>query len=153
MRVFPTQHNKNSTDFLKGLGKDQITQIATTPAVNDGFELEEIDLEFEQLQDQELEGPNGPDENDFEILHGDYISFQRALTGKVAASWDDRRIQKLLAKSSNLYDIPVAQRGTVYRYFEKMIDKKIFQEGKQLLHEYEDIIKDLQITKVSRCNP
>jgi hypothetical protein len=100
------------------------------------------------LQDHELEGLNGPGDNDVDALAGTWVPFHRTLTGKAALSWDDRRIQKLLAKSSNLFDIPVTHRGTVYRYFERMVDKKILQELKKLFRGYQDIVENTRITKV-----
>lgn len=64
-------------------------------------------------------------------------------------SWDDGRIQKLLDKNSDLYNIPAGLRGTVYRYFERRLDVKILMEVGELLKEYRNIVDDTRIAKVS----
>jgi hypothetical protein len=70
-------------------------------------------------------------------------------TGKASCTWDDHRVKRLLARSPDLFKIPVGHRGTVYRYFERMVDSMMLQKIRGLLREYQTIVDDTRITKVS----
>jgi helicase required for RNAi-mediated heterochromatin assembly 1 len=116
--------------------------------------LEEADLEFEQLQDleQELEGPEFQEDRERETLFGRWLPFLRDLTGKASTAADERKIKRLLASHESLYDIPEVWRGSIYRYWEKQINKDCLEKLKTLLAEYKRIIDNTKVTKVQFNN-
>lgn len=124
--------------------------IPRTPLINLGLPLEEADLEFEQLQEleQELEGAEFQEDKDREKLWGRWLPFLRSFTGQASTSIDNRKIKKLLTSNDNLYDIPEAWRGSIYRYWEKQINNECLARLKELLVEYKRIIDDTKVTKV-----
>lgn len=58
---------------ILGLGSSQTRPISCTPCVNLGLPMEELDLEFEQQLDQELEGPGIADDGDVDALQGNIL--------------------------------------------------------------------------------
>ena len=112
--------------------------------------MEEADLEFEQLQDleQELEGPKFQEDKEQESLSGTWLPFLRELTGKVSTATDDRKVRRLLSSHKNLYDIPEVWRGSIYRHWEKQINKDCLAQLKILLAEYKLIIDNTKVAKV-----
>lgn len=117
--------------------------------------MEEIDLEFEQLQELELESPNGQVDKDIDAMQGVFIEFQRQLTGNANLALDEKRIQKML-RNQNLYSVPAGNRGSVYRYFERIVDRQMEQQLKVLFQQFQAIVDEYKITKVnstmSPCN-
>lgn len=134
--------------LLLGLGEGQVARLETTPHVNLGLPMEEIDLEFEQLQELELESPNGQADKDIDAMQGVFIEFQRQLTGNANLALDEKRIRKML-RSQNLYSVPAGNRGSVYRYFERVIDRQMEQQLKVLFQQFQAIVDEYKITKVS----
>jgi helicase required for RNAi-mediated heterochromatin assembly 1 len=134
---------------LVGLGVDGLTPIPRTPQVNLGLPLEEADLEFEQLQEleQELEGQDFEEDNG--RLFGRWLPFQRDFTGKASATIDDRKIRKFLRSHESLYDIPGSWRGSIYRYWEKQLNKDCLAKLQILLADYNRIVDTNKITKVA----
>lgn len=112
--------------------------------------LEEADLEFEQLQEleHELEGAEFQEDRDREALYGKWFPFVRDYTGRASATFDDRRIRKMLASHDNLYDIPETWRGSIYRYWEKQLSKDCLAKLKPILAEYQRVVEKTKITKV-----
>lgn len=141
---------ENSVIILVGVGDGALAPVPRTPQINLGLPLEEADLEFEQLQEleHELEGAEVKEDKERETLWGTRLPFLGQLTGKAAAAIDDRRIKKILASKDNLYDIPEAWRGSIYRFWEKQINKNILEKLKPLLEEYKRITDQGKITKV-----
>lgn len=135
---------------LLGVGDGALAPIPRTPQINLGLPLEEADLEFEQLQEleQELEGAEVKEDKERETLWGTRLPFLREFTGKASAAIDDRRVKKTLASNDNLYDIPEAWRGSIYRYWEKQVNKSILEKLKPLLEEYKRITDQGKITTV-----
>lgn len=137
---------------MLGLGEGGLVSMPRTPQINLGLPMEEADLEFEQLQDleQELEGPEFQEDKERESLFGKWLPFLRELTGKASTAVDDRKIRRLLSSHRNLYDIPEFWRGSIYRYWEKQINKECLAQLKILLAEYKRIINKTKVAKV--CN-
>jgi helicase required for RNAi-mediated heterochromatin assembly 1 len=133
---------------LLGLGADALTPIPRTPQINLGLPLEEADLEFEQLQELELELEGQNFEEDNGRLFGRWLPFLRDFTGKASATIDDRKIRKFLACHENLYDIPESWRGSIYRYWEKQLNKDCLAKLQTLLADYKRIVDTTKITKV-----
>lgn len=124
--------------------------IPRTPPINLGLPLEEADLEFEQLQEleQELEGAEMKEDKERENIFGTWLPFNRELTGPLSRVIDEGKIRKTLASKANLYDIPEALRGAIYRYWEKQVTNNCLEKLKVLLEQYQRIINDAKITKV-----
>ena len=145
-----TLPQKSQNITLLGVGDGSLVPIPRTPQINLGLPLEEADLEFEQLQEleQELEGAGVKEDKDRETLFGTWLPFRRDFTGKGSSGIDDRKIKKVLGSNNNLYDIPEALRGSIYRYWEKQINKDCLARLKPLLVEYKHIIDSAKVTKV-----
>ncbi|CAL3971107.1 unnamed protein product [Diplocarpon coronariae] len=125
--------------------------IPRAPLVNLGLPLEDADIELEQLRDLEASGEAHEEkESDFG-LNGIWVGFQRRFTGRHSAPVHGGDVKKLLKKCENMYEIPQARRGEVYRYFEKEIDAVIATSLRQLLQKYKRCVDDYSVTK-SMCS-
>lgn len=112
--------------------------------------MEESDIEFEQLQEQ-LEGGESQEDKESEALRGTWIPFCRKWTGRSAAAIKDGKLRKMLASTSDLYDIPIGERGRVYRYMEKELNKCMLEKLKENLKGYKAAVDTIRIAKV-RCD-
>jgi len=111
--------------------------------------MEELDIEFEQLK--ELEEEMKPEvDGELEGLSREWVPFRRKVTGRHTGPINIKIIRKLLASKRNLYDIPVATRGEVYRYFEKKMNEIMLKELRSRLKEYQSAVQNLTIAKVRR---
>jgi hypothetical protein len=57
----------------------------------------------------------------------------------------------MLASTSDLYDIPVGERGPMYRYMEKQLNKRMLDKLKENLKCYKSAVDTIHIAKV-RCD-
>ncbi len=119
-----------------------------------GLPMEEGDIEFEQLQEleQQMVEADGSNDKDKDFgLNGEWVPFRRKHTGRHQGSVDESSVKKLLGslKSDNLYHIPVARRGEVYRYFEKQLDEIMMLQLQQSLQKYKQYVEGYSITKVN----
>ncbi|OWP00699.1 hypothetical protein B2J93_1084 [Marssonina coronariae] len=138
-------------DIATWLSADQLMLIPRAPLVNLGLPLEDADIELEQLRDLEASGEAHEEkESDFG-LNGIWVGFQRRFTGRHSAPVHGGDVKKLLKKCENMYEIPQARRGEVYRYFEKEIDAVIATSLRQLLQKYKRCVDDYSVTK-SMCS-
>jgi helicase required for RNAi-mediated heterochromatin assembly 1 len=137
---------------LQGLN-GQVEPIPRAPSINFGLPLEETDLDFEQLQEVELEaeGDEGCDalrgNDDNEALRGTWVPFRRKFTGKYSASITVRRVKKYL-EIQDLYRIPLGHRGELYRYFEMLQNERMLKALRAILKEYKDTVDSIRSTKV-----
>lgn len=127
--------------------------IPPTPTINVDLPLEEVDIEAEQLAELEADmkaEAEGPDTKDSDSLRGEWFSFQRKFTGrhKFPRLLTDKQIKKMLATTSDLYEISLPMRGEIYRFLEKQVYGRILKELKLRLAEYDKMIKGYSITKV-----
>lgn len=116
--------------------------------MNLGLPVEESDVEYEQLQQVEMEGEDSSEDNDAESLRGTLLLLSPKLTGRCPPGVDDRKIKKLLSSNKNLYDIPIGMRGPIYRYFEKKLNKSLLAKLKDQLREYKAVVDGFRIVKV-----
>ena len=131
-----------------GLGPDNLIQNPRAPMINLGFPVEESDLEYEQLQQVELENEDLSDEKETDGLRGKWIAFCRGWTGRCPAGVEDRKVKKLLSSTKSLYDIPIGMRGPIYRYWEKKLNKIMLEKLKSNLKEYKFAVDNIRIAKV-----
>ena len=131
-----------------GLGPDQLTQVPFTPPIDDELEIEEIEDEHERLlelglENEEYIAPQGSKQKD--ALAGQYLPFNRRVTGRHTAI-STLKLKKLLGKR-NLFDIPVAYRGTIYRSWEKQLNEKMLKELKVHLKDYQAACNRLKVSR------
>jgi helicase required for RNAi-mediated heterochromatin assembly 1 len=106
------------------LGKLLVVNKRTFQPDYFGYEYEEADLEFEQLQELEAENCAQDDETDFESLRGPAVSLWDAYVGKPSSNVSDDDVRKLLCKD-DLWKIPARFRGSVYNYLQRLAKDKI----------------------------
>lgn len=124
--------------------------ISVTPSVNLGLPLEEGDIEYEQQQDWELEmtAADAPEDKERDALAGTYLGFRRKLTGRHVSTFNEKKVKKLLAGKKNLYDIPVGERGNVYRFGELKLNKSMEKNLRSHLKLYQAAVDDGRVHKV-----
>ncbi|KAL5359433.1 P-loop containing nucleoside triphosphate hydrolase protein [Aspergillus floccosus] len=139
--------DRDEADPISAWLGDQLVRFKVTYAAdNFGFIEDEIDLEYEQLK--ELEAEHGVEEDDFETLKGDYIHVEEGFKGfrgndKAAIDY---------SKYSDLWEIPVKERGAVYNALRKLAKEKVLGQFRQYVSEYMRDCKDIQIGKWERDN-
>jgi helicase required for RNAi-mediated heterochromatin assembly 1 len=116
--------------------------------INLGLPVEESDLEFEQLQQVELEDEESPVDKETDALKGEWISFRRQWTGRCPSGVEQRKVKKLLASNKNLYDIPMGMRGPVYRFWEKKLNKIMLEKLHDHLKQYKSTVDSIRVVKV-----
>ncbi|KAH7311881.1 P-loop containing nucleoside triphosphate hydrolase protein [Rhexocercosporidium sp. MPI-PUGE-AT-0058] len=130
---FPTE------DLAAWLTESQLMPIEGAPRVNLGFPLEEGDIEAEQLQALEQEAADAVrlEEKESEIgLSGRWVPFGPDSTSK-----------RRLNRCKDLFEIPLGERGQMYRYFENQMNKIMMQKFQEMLIKYQKYVEDSYITK------
>lgn len=129
--------------------------IPPTPSVNLGFPLEDGDIEYEQLQELALATAEagGPDEKDPDFgLGGNWLGFARKFTGRHSTPVVDTSLRRKLSRCKDLFGIPIAERGQMYRYFEKQMNSVLMQKLQEFLPKYQRYVEDFSITRVGTCS-
>ncbi|PBP15776.1 hypothetical protein BUE80_DR013525 [Diplocarpon rosae] len=138
-------------DIATWLAEDQLMSIPRAPLVNFGLPLEDADIELEQLRDLEASGEAHEEkESDFG-LNGIWVGFERRFTGRHSPPVNSEDVKQQLKKCENMYEIPQARRGEVYRYFEKEMYAIITTSLRQLFQKYKRCVDDYTVTK-SMCS-
>lgn len=131
-------HDSAEGDILEWLSEDQLISIPETPPINTDLDMEEDEEEYEKLAElgiiAEEENATSQEAKDDGGLQGFYIAFKRKRTGRSSVV-STQKLKKLLAKK-NLFDVPKAYRGEIYRFWEKQLNEKMLQELKGHLREY-----------------
>lgn len=139
------QQDHVSGDVAAWLG-DQLIRVERKYQPEDfGFEVEEVDLEFEQLKELEAEAKGATDE-DFDTLRGPYAMLSEPFTGRTSRDITDQNVQMQL-KNSDLWKIPEAWRGSVYRYLQQKAKEEIRKEFRRVAANYSSVTKDLKVGK------
>lgn len=135
-------HSDERPSPLKAwLGKQLVrTNTRGKPTLDFGS-FEEVELDFEELKEQEAEAAT-QDDDEFERLRGDFITLGDTWTGGGGHSLRD--VGSLLA-STNLWKIPPARRGAVYRYLVDRAKEKIATEVKALARQYTVAVQECKI--------
>ncbi|KAL3473877.1 P-loop containing nucleoside triphosphate hydrolase protein [Aspergillus californicus] len=115
-----------------------------------GFAEDEVDLEYEQLKELEAEqGVN--DDDDYEALKGPHTQLHEGYYGvKDSLKSETGRLKYL--EYTDMWKIPVTERGWVYAQLRDRLKGKILQDFRQQLVRYSDNCKDLQIGGWERDN-
>jgi helicase required for RNAi-mediated heterochromatin assembly 1 len=142
-----------------GLTEDQIMPVPETAPFNLGLEVEHADIEEEEVENIENEFKTDAvdeatevEEEDKDGLVGDLLLFTRKCTGRHSNPPTLSKIKQKLASWKNLYDVPLAQRGELYRFFEKAMNKLVLKVLKARLKEYQEAVNTWNVTRV-RFNP
>ncbi|GKZ23008.1 hypothetical protein AbraIFM66951_001238 [Aspergillus brasiliensis] len=111
-----------------------------------GFEEDEVDLEYEQLK--ELEAEQGIDDDDFEILKGQFINLQEGLCGGKPSCSETAAIQNL--KQQDLWKVREDARGAVYDVLRKQLKVKMRERLLPQVSLYSKNCENLHIGKWER---
>ncbi|OJJ72488.1 hypothetical protein ASPBRDRAFT_74456 [Aspergillus brasiliensis CBS 101740] len=111
-----------------------------------GFEEDEVDLEYEQLK--ELEAEQGIDDDDFEILKGQFINLQDGLCGGRPSCSETAAIQNL--KQQDLWKVREDARGAVYDVLRKQLKVKMRERLLPQVSLYSKNCENLHIGKWER---
>jgi len=109
--------------FTSWLGHALITVPLKQQPEEFGFEYEEADLAFEQLKELEAENVTKDDE-DFETLSGTMLPLADNFTCRKLPGMTSEKAKAAL-KEQDMWKIPEAARGAVYRYLQAEAKKHI----------------------------
>ncbi|CZS98291.1 uncharacterized protein RCO7_08942 [Rhynchosporium graminicola] len=147
--VEKNEDNVSTEDLAAWLTESQLMKIPGAPPVNFGFPLEESDIEAEQLRALESEATDTkPEDKDSDFgLIGQWVPFGRKWTGKHKAHFADGAARRRLTRITDLYKIPISERGQFYRYFEGQMNKIVMLKVQEVLVKYERHVEDNYIVK------
>ncbi|KAI7052693.1 hypothetical protein KC352_g45479, partial [Hortaea werneckii] len=112
-----------------------------------GFDYEEADLAFEQLKEIEAEN-QAKDDEDFETLRGGTHPLADNFTHKKPPGMTEAKIYEIAIaalKQQNMWMIPEANRGAVYRYLQSEMKKKLVASFREKASEYNKQAADRRI--------
>ncbi|KAF2727336.1 hypothetical protein EJ04DRAFT_595293 [Polyplosphaeria fusca] len=112
-----------------------------------GMEFEEEDFELEQLKELEAEAV-AQDDEDFETLRGPVTILRDNQTGKMGCGSllkTDDQIRGLLQNTPDLTTIPPADRGVIYRYFQRQTKKLLLVELRKHIQKYQQAVLQRKI--------
>ena len=108
-----------------------------------GFEIEEIDLEYEQLKEIEAESKLVDDE-DRDSLRGLRLVFNEPFTGRQSTGVTDETVRSEM-KKKDMWRIPSEHRGPVYRHMQQALKAAITKKFRELACQYQGASKDAKI--------
>ncbi|KAG4433671.1 hypothetical protein IFR05_010839 [Cadophora sp. M221] len=149
--VEQSESNIPTEDLAAWLTESQLMPIEGAPRVNLGFPLEEGDIEAEQLRalEQETVDASGPDDKESEMgLSGLWVPFGRNYSGRHSSFVSDSASKRKLNRCKDLFEIPLGERGQMYRYFERQMNKLVMQKLQEVLIKYQRHVEDSYITKL-----
>lgn len=114
---------------------------------NYGFnEVEDNDLEFEQLRENEdVAGVN--DEEDIEMLKGPWISFKERFTVAPASSSDTTKANKMLDMVTDMWNVPDYLRGPMYSVIQSRAKAAMLAKFREAAVIYERLCKENLVGK------
>ncbi|OJD19342.1 hypothetical protein AJ78_00704 [Emergomyces pasteurianus Ep9510] len=112
---------------------------------NFGFAEDDIDLEYEQLKELELE--QGLDEEDSEALRGPYMAIKEQVKGRSLSATSSDASRCRFLKHDDLWKIPPRDRGGIYSIFQKLAKEAIRDSFRTLVRRYEVAAENLKIGK------
>lgn len=119
----------------KWLGQQLLTINRTGQREDLGFEYEEADLEFEQLQELEAEAVTPDDDDEWDRLKGETVKLLDNAGGRNGASMTDAQIQTLLSQQ-DMWKIRPQQRGAVFEYLRRQVKELIMAKLRELAGDY-----------------
>ena len=126
------------------LGSDLISAEMRRCPQDFGLEFEEVDLEFERLK--ELEAEINPSGDEWETLKGEYVQLVEPFTGRSSNGMTEEAAAAFL-KKEDMWDIPNAARGAVYRYLARKAKEHLTAVFREVASPYKGISEDLKIGK------
>lgn len=116
------------TPISMWLGKQLVkVKPRAAPLIFD-FEVEELELGFEEVKEQDAEAVLGDDDDNLEALTGAFINIGDSWTGSGAEGTAKTAIENLLRQHKDLSKIPPSQRGALYRHLLKQAKDAIVKE-------------------------
>jgi helicase required for RNAi-mediated heterochromatin assembly 1 len=118
------------------------------PLNNNGFGEEEEDLEYEILNETEMEARKAKDEDeDMEALKGTYFPYRRTFIGKASRRCSELRAKQLLETTPNLWEIDEDKRGSVYQYLKNEASKEHLAAFRERMAEYVRGVNNIKIAR------
>ncbi|KAM5448740.1 putative RNA helicase [Microsporum audouinii] len=115
---------------------------------NFGFVEEEIDLEYEQLK--ELEAEHGLDDDDYEILKGQYLGMRELFTTRGHRSYPEKSIEGSYLKYDDMWKIPSAARAATYSLLLRRAKDIVRSKFRRILEKYDVACRNAKIGKWER---
>ncbi|KAK6392349.1 hypothetical protein LTR65_003805 [Meristemomyces frigidus] len=125
-----------SSPFNVWLGKALVTVPLKQLPEEFGFDFEEADLAFEQLKELEAENA-AKDDEDFETLTGPTLTLADNFTCRKVTGMTEGTVKDAL-KQQDMWKIPEAVRGAIYRHLQTEAKKHIltgFREKAKIFNE------------------
>lgn len=129
-------------DIAMWLGTELIRAETRTLPEDFGFDFEETDLEFEQLQELEAEGKT--DDDVMDTLKGEVIMLREPFTGRKTRGVTEEAVKAALEKQ-DLWEISVTLRGPVYRFLQQQLKNAMKKAFRQLAKSYEEAVLETKI--------
>ncbi|EGD92834.1 DEAD box helicase [Trichophyton tonsurans CBS 112818] len=115
---------------------------------NFGFSEEEIDMEYEQLK--ELEAEHGLDDDDYEVLKGQFLAMRELFTTRGPRTYSEKAIEAGYLKYDDMWKIPSAVRAATYSLLQKRAKEAIREKVCHILKKYNMACKNAKIGKWER---
>jgi helicase required for RNAi-mediated heterochromatin assembly 1 len=107
------------------------------------FDEEEEPIEYEALGEDDLEAEKLKEDDDADILNGNFFGIRREYVGFSSVASSEKRIVKLLSSNANLWDIDPKYRGHIYNFLKREAAKAITKEFTGVFKDY--MAKTLEI--------
>ncbi|KXL47135.1 hypothetical protein M433DRAFT_64459 [Acidomyces richmondensis BFW] len=135
-----------TSPFFVWLGKSLIAVPHKQEQEDFGFELEEADLAFEQLRDQEAENLTKDDEAEFEKPSGKSFPIADNFTCRKVLGMTEKKVKTAL-KQEDLWKIPEIVRPALYRYMQAELKKVILRDFRQKAKVYNKLAMEHRISQ------
>lgn len=129
-------------DIAMWLGTELVKAESRTLPEDFGFDVEEIDLEFEQLQEIEAEGKL--DDEVMDTLKGEAIGLKEPFTGRKTRGVTEEAAKAALGKK-DLWEINATLRGPVYRLMQQKLKDTMRRTFRELAKSYEEAVEETKI--------
>lgn len=137
------QPDGSMNEFTVWLGPDMIPFSRPSVMPLHDFEVEEMDLEFEQLKEMEAE-TKIEDEEEINVLHGHALRIGEPFTCKPKANVTEDRIQMQLDEQ-DMWKIHQKYRGPIYRWMCQSLKLKLRDALRHKSRQHSAIAKQLKI--------
>ncbi len=129
-------------DIAMWLGRELVKADSRTVPENFGFEIEEIDLEFEQLKEMEAESKT---EDEIDTLKGERIVLREPFTGRRSSRGVTDEMVRAALEKQDMWHIEESLRGGVYRLMQKKLKNAMRRSLRGTVKAYEDTVHELKI--------
>ncbi|KAG8525871.1 uncharacterized protein KY384_000631 [Bacidia gigantensis] len=139
--------DSNAQDVLDYWLGDQKIETKLRIAPEDfGLELEEVDLEIEQIREIEAEQRTLDDE-DPEILRGEWVQLNEKWTGLKVPGVSMTNMTSEM-KRQDMYDIPEALRGPLYRHMQMKLKGTIRDRLRNKAKRYASLVQEAKVGRM-----